>query len=254
MKNRALSISILSGAMVLLLIAGYRCAGGKKAPGNEPVEVIRTNKQATGLAMSVGFTKGKSFNHPLMAIWLEDTAGNYIETLYVAESIGNGIFRHGDQSTGHWAPGPVRRPAALPYWGHKRGIRAPDGYFLPTPDDPAPDAITGPTPQGNFILDTRSPISLPRSFKVMLELNQPWDWNEYWTNNKFPGDEQYKTSSQPALVYQAIVDLDGLETEFVMVPVGHSHYSGLDGKLYPDLGSLTTALHIADKITVRVIP
>jgi len=37
-----------------------------------------------------------------------------------------------------------------------------------------------------------------------------------------------------------------------MKPIGHSHYSGADGSLDPDLNSLTTALQIARKITVKV--
>jgi hypothetical protein len=37
-----------------------------------------------------------------------------------------------------------------------------------------------------------------------------------------------------------------------MVPVGHSHYSGKTGEIFPDLSTLTTALRIADSIIVRV--
>ncbi|MBW6461035.1 MAG: DUF2271 domain-containing protein [Bacteroidales bacterium] len=43
-----------------------------------------------------------------MVIWLEDMDGKYIETLYVAESIGKGIFRHGEKAKGQWMPGPIR--------------------------------------------------------------------------------------------------------------------------------------------------
>ena len=37
-----------------------------------------------------------------------------------------------------------------------------------------------------------------------------------------------------------------------MVPVGHSHYSDKTGELFTDLSTLTTALHIAYSIIVRV--
>ena len=43
-----------------------------------------------------------------------------------------------------------------------------------------------------------------------------------------------------------------IKRKYEMVAVGHSHYSGKDGGLYPELGTLTTALKIADKITVKV--
>jgi hypothetical protein len=85
-----------------------------------------------------------------------------------------------------------------------------------------------------------------------MEINQPWDWNEYWTNTKYPEDENYKTSSQPSLVYRVTIDLNSGVKEYSMKPVGHGHYSGMDGSLTTDLSTLTTALEIAKSITVRI--
>lgn len=218
-----------------------------------PPLVFQTNAEGKGIALEVVFTKGKNHNHPLMAIWVEDMDGKYIQTLYVAESIGKGVFGHGDPSTGKWLPGPIRRPAALPYWGHQRGIQAPDGFFLPTQDNPAPDAYTGATPKGNFVLQTKSDQTLKYPFRVLMEINQSWDWNPYWTNNKFPDDEHYKTSSQPAVVYEAIVNPSNGQREFEMKAIGRSHHSGKDGKLYTDLETLTTALKIAEKVIVKIL-
>ena len=181
-----------------------------------------------------------------MAVWLEDEDGNYLETLYVASSIGTGIFGHGTITAGHWAPGPVSRPAALPRWWHRYG-------YLPGPGNPVPDAITGPTPEADFILSTRSTLPLPQKFKVVMEINQSWDWNEYWANDKYPDDADYKSSSQPAVVYEALVDGDGEGREYDMEIIGRSHYAGADGKLYNDLETLTTARNIAASIKVRVV-
>lgn len=224
----------------------------RKREKQPPME-FSTLAEAPGHTIEIRFTAGRSHNHPLMAFWLEDTAGNYIQSLYVAESIAKGYFRHGDPSTGRWEPGPLRRPAALPYWGHKRGIKAPDGYFIPTRDDPMPDAVTGPTPKADFILTTRTRHLAPPVFQVMMEINQSWDWNRFWHNNKFPDDPHYKTSSQPALVYKTVVDLDDPKDEYIMKPIGHSHWSGATGELFNDLGTITTALQIADKVKVRVV-
>ena len=85
---------------------------------------------------------------------------------------------------------------------------------------------------------------------VLLEINQSWDWNEYWTNDKYPGDEDYLSSSQPAVVYMTTVDLAKPDTIYELKVIGHSHYSGNDGMLYEDIGSLTTALDIAGVIRV----
>jgi hypothetical protein len=251
MKSRILSLTLLLALSALLFAAGYRCSGSKKTAETGPAETINTNVNGTGMSVRVDFLKGKSFNHPLMAIWLEDTAGHYIETLYIAESIGKGIFKHGDKSTGQWQPGPTRRPAALPYWGHQRGIKADDDLYIPTPESPMPDAITGPTPSGNFTLASRSTEPMPSVFKVLLEINQSWDWNSFWTNSKYPDDVNYMTSSQPSVVYEATIDLNSPVKEYTMEPVGHGHYSGMDGSLTTDLSSLTTALEIAGSIKVH---
>jgi len=37
-----------------------------------------------------------------------------------------------------------------------------------------------------------------------------------------------------------------------MKAIGHSHYSGKTGELFPDLSTITTALQIADSIIVRI--
>lgn len=246
---------ILSAIIVAGNLPGRQVSGqvlrGQRSNDTGRIDTIYTLQDFAGPVLEVIFREGKEHNHPLMVVWIEDTAGRYIRTLYVAESIGRGVFRHGDPSGGRWKPGPVRRPAALPYWGHQRGIRAEDGYYLPTPDDPVPDAITGPTPKGSFLLHSRVPASLTREFNVLLELNQSWDWNEYWTNNKFPGDQHYMSSSQPALVYKASIKPDDGISEYELMPVGHSHWSGQNGNLYEDLGTITTALEIAETITVR---
>lgn len=217
-----------------------------------PME-FQTLQEETGYVLEITFQKGRSFNHPLMAFWIEDTTGRYIQSLYVAQSIAQGYYRHGDASSGRWQPGPVRRPAALPYWGHQRGIKAPDGYYLPTHEDPMPDAVTGPTPKSDFALTTRTRHKDPVVFNVMMEINQSWNWNHYWHNHKFPGDVNYQTSSQPALVYKATVDVRNPQKEFILEPVGHSHWSGATGELFEDLSTITTALDIASRVRVRVL-
>ena len=186
-----------------------------------------------------------------MALWIEDTAGKYIETLYVAESIGKGIFNYGQKDRGKWMPGEISRPAALPYWAHKRGIENENGLYIPTAKNPVPDAITGATPIHNFSLHSVVKSNL-KVFNVMFEINQTWDWNEYWINNKYPENEEYKTSCQPALVYLAKINLEkGINSAF-FEPIGHSHFAGKDGSLTTDLSTITTALDIAGKISVEI--
>jgi hypothetical protein len=247
-----------STVSLIILMASVSCqwaSRGRDLPVPDPAgfQVIQTNEEMAGTrSLTLTFYKGRAHNHPLMAAWIEDTAGNYLQTVYVAESIAKGVFRHGDPSTGRWMPGPLRRPAALPYWGHQRGIKAEDGLFIPHPNDPLPDALTGPTPKSNFVLKTNLKPGIAIPFRVLFEINQSWDWNHYWTNDKFPGDAEYMTSSQPAVVYEALITSWSRENGILMRPIGHSHWSGKTGELFSDLSTLTTALEIAARITINI--
>lgn len=225
----------------------------KKKNKGQKMDTIFTNQQGMGSALSIHVLKGEAHNHPLFAVWVEDLSGNYIQTLYVARSVATSVFNYGDPSGGNWTNGVVRRPAALPYWSHKRGVQAEDGLYMPSPQYPIPDAYSGATPKNSSIINTKLDQEGPESFYVLLEINQPWDWNDYWTNNKFPDDDEYKTSSQPAIVYRTLVTLDQGKAKFQMEALGHSHYSGKDGSLVEDLSTLTTALQIIDKVTVVVV-
>ena len=218
----------------------------------ESPEHFSSNPLGSGSDLEIEMIRGDGHNHPLMAIWVESADGKFIQTLYVAESIGKGVFQHGDASRGFWIAGEIQRPAALPYWSHKRGIKNEHGYYLPTPTSPVPDAFTGPTPGQSFILHTKLNESELKKFNLLFEINQTWDWNEFWTNNKYPDDEEYKTSCQPALVYSASIDLDNPQGSYQMEVIGRSHHSGANGDLFTDLETLTTALHIAELIKIRL--
>lgn len=246
-KRFAISKSFI--AIVILATILVSCVSPPKEIPEEEVNFIKTYPYPDGTPIRISFEKGKEYYHPLIVLWLEDEQGNYIETIYASQSIATGIFRFGVNDKGKWAPGERRRSAALPYWGHKRGFKAPDGLFLPTPQEPLADAITGATPKTNFVIKSNIPKDLQK-FRLMMEINQTWDWNNYWHNNLYPDDEEYKTSCQPALVYMAEVDLSSPEQIFELKPIGHSHYSGKNGDIYTDLSTLTTALEIANKVTV----
>ncbi len=90
--------------------------------------------------------RGEGHNHPLMAIWVESEAGKFIQTLYVAESIGKGVFQHGDASRDSGCPEKSDDRLHCPT-GRTRGESKPRMDFIcPLPPNPIPDAYTGPTP------------------------------------------------------------------------------------------------------------
>jgi hypothetical protein len=53
-------------------------------------------------------------------------------------------------------------------------------------------------------------------------------------------------------VYAVEIDTAKPETEYTMNPLGHSHYAGKDGSINTDLKTITTALQIAKRITVKI--
>lgn len=44
----------------------------------------------------------------------------------------------------------------------------------------------------SYSIFTEKPLQ--GGYQVFLEVNQTWDWNEYWTNNKYPDDFDYTTA------------------------------------------------------------
>ncbi|MDD2196937.1 MAG: hypothetical protein PHW91_07080 [Bacteroidales bacterium] len=236
---------------LIFLITFSGCGSSPKTQPQEKTETISTQPFPNGTPIAISFEKGEEFYHPLIVFWLEDDKGQFIETLYASQSIATGTFKYGVAEGKRWRKGEKRKPAALPYWGHRRGIKAPDGLFLPTPKDPLPDAITGATPTNSFTINTK--INADTEYvKIFMEINQTWDWNHYWHNNLYPDDDDYKTSCQPALVYMAKVKLSENGSIHEMVPIGHSHPSGKTGELFPDISNHTTALKIVKSITVKV--
>lgn len=239
-------------AAFLLSFLLWGCASQKVI--NDDFLTIRTTPENSVREIEIEFIKGEAFNHPSFVIWTEDLEGDYIETLYVTEYVAKGKFGFGEIEPGRWKneAGEARRPATLPYWAHKRNIKAPDGLYIPSPETPVPDAITTATPKDDFLLETATSYSRNAKFRILMEINQAWDSNEFWTNNKYPDDNDYFGSLQPALVYAVTVDPVNPEEEYHLNPIGHSHPTGENGKLFTDLTTLTTAKEIAHKIIVRL--
>lgn len=180
-------------------------------------------------------------NEPQMAIWLEDTCGNFLSTVYVTER----------SATQGWRmAGGARRPEALPRWSHRRGIAAPDGLYMPTAD--APEAATGATPRGSF---TASFATGQSPAIVYAEINHSADFNQYYTAEALPGTPSYsggkEGSGQPAIVYSAPILGEDSSEITVLKPIGHSSPCGSDGLLRTSLDSITSALDIVSRISLK---
>ncbi len=220
-------------------------------------QIVELNKTIGSKKINVELKKGESFQYPLFAAWIEDSLGNYIETIYISKVISSSRYEFGKKIGDRWEPAIIRRPASLPYWAHKRGIKASDGYYIPLHNSPDLDAVSGATPTNNFVIKSKGNMSEGRYYKILFEVNQSFDWNEYYTKDKFPDDEIYSGSGlpgQPSLIYAADINLNDKKTKshIIMKLIGHSHHSGKNGKLYTDLTNITTAKNIADRIIITV--
>ena len=267
--------------MILLLISGYGLITYKQIPivkqvmdygarskvkiGTQDDESMIYKKIETMLGRSAQITldlkKSKHFWHPQIAIWTEDTLGNYKETLFVTKATARGLFAGGrskenfksldDASSENFEEG-YRRVNALPVWSHKRGVVYDDGLYAPTNSDPLPDGITGATPLGNFTY--HSSVDYDEDFVVKLEINVAFDDNEYYSEFDFPDDETFHNGTgqlgQPSLIYKSTVDSNTSHSNQIMILEGHGHHSAQNGILYADLSKMTTGLEIIDYAVV----
>ena len=209
--------------------------------------------------LTLDFLKGQHFWHPQVAVWLEDTSGKYLETIFITAATATGTF-YGSRTKENFKEfdanlqddgSGYRRVNALPYWSHKRGHQYNDGGYSPTQDQPLPDGITGATPQENFYIKSRSNT---RPVKVMVEVNVAFDDNRYYSEYDYPEDEAYHGGAgllgQPSLIYQAIIHPDEGKQYQVMQLMGRGHHSGQSGEIYDDLETITTAKEIFERIVV----
>ncbi len=213
------------------------------------------------LQLTIDLLRSEHYWHPQMAIWTEDSLGNYLETLFVTQSTAKGIFFGGrskqnfkqfDQAKD--AIGDYRRVDALPVWSHQRGVQYADGLYTPTRETPLPDAISGATITDNFKLALSA--GYHKKFKLKVEINVAFDDNEFYSEFDFPDDEIFHSGTgqlgQPSIIFDAQIDMTDGKRYYLMELLGHGHQSGQTGKIYRETATLTTALEIVERIVVGV--
>lgn len=183
-------------------------------------------------------------NPPQFAIWIEDTSGNYLSTVFVTHKIATEAWQANKNN---------RRKESLPHWCHQRGIVYEDGLMLPTKDNPLPDGITGATPKADKTIKL-TPVKLEKPFVIKAEFNHSVDFNDYFPKNVKEGDINYsggeEGSGQPAVVFFATI-FEGTK-EVKLELICHSSPDGSDGNILSDLQKLSTAKSIVKNITVSI--
>lgn len=213
------------------------------------------------IKLDIDLLRAEHYWHPQMAIWTEDTEGNYLETIFVSKATAKGLFFGGRTKENfktfdekQKSRGEYRRVNALPVWAHKRGVSNADGMYAPSSRNPLPDAITGATLDDSFKLYTS--VAYSKAFVLRLELNVAFDDNEYYSEYDFPDDATFHNGTgqlgQPSIIFETKIEIKKEKEHYLMKLVGHGHHSGQTGELYTDLSTLTTAKELVERIVVGV--
>lgn len=160
--------------------------------------------------------------YPQVAIWLEDTKGNYLGTIHVTEK--------GARKSWISAP-PTGRPNALPVWTHvcSDSVDAVSAATQVNPDK-ALEYPLPPLPPGHYF--------------IRVEVNRSYDWNEHYP------EKHGGVLGQPSLVYSAELTIDGSHGEVAITPIGTGSLDGSDGNINPDLGGIDSAFSLFNTMTL----
>lgn len=261
---------------------GSSFRASEKSAERATFSYLRANRESPTSAgdwIVLDLRKGPYFDWPQYAIWLETLEGELIQPLYVTNKLATNSFENRvtlkDKSvvlttnpslasdraweeTFDFVHEPDTattrfRPESLPVFLHK--IAEAREKLATSSEVLKLDGYSGATLTENFLLRTRTESPMRRPYKLRLEINQSFDFNEYYSTNRFPDDPVYSGngfSAQPSVVYEAIIDPESAQQFYPMQLVGHGHHSGRDGVSYEDLSNLTTALEIVDRVIVEV--
>ena len=187
---------------------------------------------AKDITISVGAGENwKQKREPQFAIWLEDSEGNYIKTLYVTERA----------SHKSWIMSPKEgRPESLPVWYNASNF-APSKKAAP---DLKLDAVTSATPKGGIIFDAKLE---DKDYVIRAEFNTSFDYNDFYTK------KNSGVNGQPSVIYEAEIpaDFNKASEEIRLEFVGTGALDGTDGLIHKDTAGLTTVLSIVKLVAVK---
>lgn len=181
-----------------------------------------------------------------IAIWLANDKGEYIETIYITRKTAKkGLGNRGGELDDRLGGS---RLSVLPVWAHQRGVDYGGGNFYPSKDRAIVDAITSATPKaGEFIWIWRPKKLLkPGKYSYYIEVNKSFDDNTHHNYSWYRG--------QPSVIWQGVFAVGKQVTESEAKIIGHGDVAGANGKINPDLSSLTTALKLVEKAEARFKP
>lgn len=232
--------------IIILMVTAALLSGCtmNKVSSEEQTINLRPAGSAEGLTITI--TTGDTWSRtmkagpfifnvlPQFVIWTEGPQGEFGETLYLTGA--NGKMRHAKKNE----LGADFYRQALPVWA-SRAEGA--GQSLPSKENNYPDTVTSATPTFTATMETLPPAEDSRF--LYLEINQSTDGNE-----SFPaeGDDWI---GQPSLIYRAALP-QGHSVEMTLL--GRGNLPREEPGISEDVASLTSALKMVSRITVRRYP
>ena len=178
---------------------------------------------------------------PQFAIWLEEPVSHRLQTVFVT-------YR---SASGDWI-GKTECPAALPRW-FEVFREETNSTGLPSFDNPAPDAVTGATPQAeHFKISVE--VEPGSRWICWIEMNLAGDFNDkYRAYNKEQKTVDSHLSGQPPLIYRG--EITAIPGEQIVPELyGQSVLDSPKGEtVQPVSDDVTTARDIFKSIGIRVI-
>jgi len=163
--------------------------------GNNSFEDIKTNEGTEGTELEFIIQKGAEVTAPVMAIWVSDSTGRFVENLFVPSQV-NLISEKSEKMNREHFEGKLQtvdlKPELLTNW------LASSGGIKPNYD--------GATPARNFFLNTTTTAT--GIFSIFLEVNNNGVKEIYRADVDLSKGSLYKlTSSDGKLVARAIFEI-----------------------------------------------
>ncbi len=184
---------------------------------------------------------------PLIAIWAEDENEDFIAHIYI----------NNRSATSMWVEGRnIGRPAALPVWLHKQGIKYEDRAYVSDGNDPFLYAVASATPQESLIRRWDIPKSLsPGKYVIKAEINHAYDYNDRYQKDLPQDHPDFNAENgQPSVIWKGEWSFGLKEERISLSPYGHGHPLGKDGKIYTDMDGITDALKIVESVEAEYMP
>lgn len=145
--------------------------------------------------ISVAVNPGEAYSKraPQIAVWVEDSDGTYVDTLFVTKKA----------SGNKWIGSPKDgRPESLPDWYRAKGQNPAEKI---SKDEV--DATTSATPKKGIVISKDLELEKGKTYVFKCQVNQSFDYNEYYTKKNSGVD------GQPAVLYAGEMIPDGKEIE-----------------------------------------